>query len=335
MNLTQILSTRRGHNSVGDFLFRADLLRHLAPYQPAIVGEDGSIVVKIGQSHVAFSCHIDTCHGQDEPPEQKISIDNGLIVLDDTAGCLGADDGLGIYLMLQLIKQGTPGTYIFHTGEEVGAAASADLGTSDWFCEGIDLIVAFDRAVKPGQAPEVIVKQGGRTCASNECGQALADQLNAHSGLGYVVSDKGVFTDTLHYADNVAECLNVGIYYDLQHSPYEYVDEVNFYKVVEAALLVDWEGLPIRRKVLAREIPDGWEDWGSNPYPYAKMSDYDLGLVEALESAIDGDLTDLRKWFDSPYKFTWSIRTLESAYEDALAGTDSDLVEQYLMVNVE
>ena len=249
MNLTQILSTRRGHNSVGDFLFRADLLRHLAPYQPAIVGEEGSIVVKIGQSHVAFSCHIDTCHGQDEPPEQKISIDNGLIVLDDTAGCLGADDGLGIYLMLQLIQQGTPGTYIFHTGEEVGAAASADLGTSGWFCEGIDLIVAFDRAVKPGQAPEVIVKQGGRTCASNECGQALADQLNAHSGLGYVVSDKGVFTDTLHYADNVAECLNVGIYYDLQHSPYEYVDEVNFYKVVEAALLVDWEGLPVLRAV--------------------------------------------------------------------------------------
>ncbi len=333
MQLHDILTTRRSHNSVGDFLFRGDLLRHLAPYKPQVLGE-GNIVVCIGQSHVAFSCHIDTCHSgtESDGTPQKIVEDMGLLMLNDpTAGCLGADDGLGIYLMLRLIEQGTPGTYFFHVGEECGGIGSSDINRNHREALfGIDLIVAFDRAVKPGQAPEVIVSQGWEECASEACGQALCDQL----GMGFEVSHEGVFTDTKLYAANVAECLNVGCFYDLQHGRCEYVDMEKFRLFEQAVLRVDWESLPIVRQPQKRSSLPGFKT--------SFLSSEEERLLDAFDEAIDGNQRSLRRelvdyagpTFEFLGEAIFEQEDLDVAYEMALAGDEYGALEYLFNVGV-
>lgn len=274
--LLSILQTKRAHNSVGDYLFRASLLQDLSQYKPTVVGE-GNIVVKLGKGRVAFSCHVDTCHSKEESDGsfQTVNEEMGLLTLGSRASCLGADDGIGIFLMLQMIQSEIPGTYIFHTAEEVGAAGSLSINSDcQEFTQTFDLIVAFDRAVLPGQAPEVIVTQAGKACASVQCGQTLADALNLVApDLGFVVSHRGLFTDTLNYADNVAEALNLGCYYWDQHSAYECVDVGKVNILLQAVLAVSWQDLPVVRK------PEKVSLYGEE----SLQADLQLALKEALE----------------------------------------------------
>ena len=107
---------------------------------------------------------------------------------------------------------------------------------------------AFDRAVAPGTVPEVITVQGGRTCASDDCGWAIADSLNdMDPSLGFEVSHNGVFTDTRTYSPFVPECINLGVFYDDQHGPFEILDPEKLEALTEAAIGVFWEDIPIYR----------------------------------------------------------------------------------------
>lgn len=269
--LLEILSTKRADGSVGDYLFRAWLLKYLAAHRPVIVGE-GNISVTIGSSQVAFSCHVDTCHTvtESDGTTQALNADFGLIVLGENSGCLGADDGVGIFLMLQMIEQGVPGTYIFHTAEECGGVGSESINQyCREFTSGFDLIVAFDRAVTPGLPPEVITHQGGTRCASDECGQAIAEAFNAAvPELGFVISDRGVFTDTRNYHSNVSECLNIGCFYCDQHGPSEFVDIQGVNRLLKACLSIDWDALPTVRDPKVRE-PRSYAKWYTDTWPPA------------------------------------------------------------------
>lgn len=286
--LLQILQTKRKHNSVGDYLFRAWLLDHLATYKPWIAG-DGNIVVKLGESRVAFSCHVDTCHSLKESDGtlQVVSEDMGVLFLGSDSRCLGADDGIGIFFMLQLIDAKIPGTYIFHTGEECGAEGSQSINRDCLhLTDTFDLIVAFDRAVLPGQQPEIIITQSGTPCASEECGQALADALNAvEPDLGFVISHRGVFTDTLNYVDNVAQCLNVGCFYADQHTPGEFVDIEKVNMLLKAVLSISWDSLPTQRRA-ELEFDKPWD---------FSTSAEEEDLYCALTRAVDGCYGDLKE----------------------------------------
>jgi hypothetical protein len=332
--LKTILTTKRADKSVGDYLFRAWLLQQLAEQKPFTLG-DGNIVVKLGASRVAFSCHIDTCHSTKESDgsPQVIVEDMGLILLADRSGCLGADDGLGIYLMLRLIAHGTPGTYIFHTGEECGSEGSRSIvdGHPE-FCAGFDLIVAFDRAVKPGQAPEVIIQQSSTECASVECGQALCDAL----GMGFVVSRKGVFTDTLNYADSVRECLNVGCFYDLQHSPQEYVDLEQFELFEQAVLAIDWDALPVKRSPAPKKSKyrrySALISFGADDSDAPAVDDKLYDALAAAELGTFGPIREaLNEYLGEDYKsyinsLVFSETAIDLAFEALLDGEDYEYV---------
>jgi hypothetical protein len=240
---------------------------------------------------VLFSCHVDTVHGAGEcdGTPQPLAFDpafNHLFLAEkEKSGCLGADDGCGIYIMLRMIEKGVKGKYIFHTGEEVGAVGSrAFVANNKKFCEDLEMVVAFDRAVYSGENPEVIITQGGSACASTTFGEALCKELNKTDfDLPYVVSHKGVFTDSKTYRNLVPECVNVACFYNKQHSAEEYVNVAELEKLVKAACSVQWQSLPIARNHLKREESDmfdssGWGGWGEGkgqakgkPFAYAKV----------------------------------------------------------------
>jgi len=250
--LLQILSTKRKHGSKGDLNFRAWLLKKLTRFQPKIMGV-GNIVVTLGTSKTLFSCHVDSVHSMSESngSKQRVAYDPDFnaIFLADKAGCLGADDGNGIWIMLMMIRAGVPGTYVFHVGEEVGGIGSKSMADNhaDWLSQ-FDRAVAFDRAVHPGTPPEVITHQGGLRGASDEFGEALATALNqADPTLGFEPSDGGVYTDTAEYTGIIPECVNVGCFYEHQHSPDEWVDVGGLTRLVEACIKIKWEDLPTKR----------------------------------------------------------------------------------------
>lgn len=300
--LFDILSRKRRHGTLGDLAYRMDLKRQLAPWHPTQLGE-GNIVVKIGESRTMFSSHVDTVHpvALCDGSRQKLVHDTvmEMVFLDEKQGCLGADDGNGIFIMLCMIEAGVPGTYVFHTGEEVGGIGSLSLADRhEGFLKQFDRAIAFDRAVRPGCSPEVITHQSSGRCASDEFGQALADALNlADPELGYWPSDAGVFTDTANYNHVIPECTNLGCFYVDQHGPGESVDLAGLMRLVEACLKVDWESLPTKRD--PNEVDDfGCGSWGSSQWAYPR----DTWVSSKVKKPYSQVLSELTQMWDARVK---------------------------------
>lgn len=202
----------------------------------------GNLQVRVGEaSRTLFSCHTDTVCKSDGT--QLIQTDGkGIISLlhGKPGQCLGADDGAGIWLMMELIRHNIPGLYIFHRDEEVGGRGSAYLARQHpELFENIDRAVAFDRKGKG----DVITHQAFGRCCSDEFAQHLAGQI----GGGYEPCAWGVFTDTANYTKLVAECTNISVGYENEHGPRETLDVNHLQALLAALLRVDWENLPTVR----------------------------------------------------------------------------------------
>lgn len=277
--LLTILTTRRADGSVGDTNFRLwliDMLRNMDSKPSVDVGPRGCIIATTNsESTTLFSCHIDTCHSIQESTgkPQKLAYDSvmGHLFLDpkEPSGCLGADDGAGIYIMLRMLEAGIDGSYVFHTGEEIdGQGAKAMLKDKlDWL-KKFKRAVAFDRP----HNHEVIITQGGTVCASNLAGIALVQALNAE-GMDYEVSTKGVFTDTKVYAPVIPECFNLGVGYYSQHGPNETLDVAHVEALIQACIRIDWDNLPVHRSLEAPKpmikkpelVDDDYFGWKPKP----------------------------------------------------------------------
>ena len=151
--LETILTSKRAHNSPGELAFlqwRHNTTKDMG-YEPKAMAE-GCIVVENKPNKVLFSCHVDTVHQTSicQGDKQALFYDAGLghvFLADKKEGCLGADDGAGVYILLRMLENKVPGTYIFHRGEErggIGANAMA-LKHKDWLTQ-FEQCVAFDRA---------------------------------------------------------------------------------------------------------------------------------------------------------------------------------------------
>jgi hypothetical protein len=245
----------------------------------------GNVVVEIKRSDAKkcgtlFSCHTDTVHHSSAEPQQKLvyDADFGHIFLDKNApnpgSCLGADDGAGVWLMLEMIAAKVPGTYVFHRGEErggVGAHAMV-VASADWL-RTFDLAIAFDRA----GTGDVITHQGGLRCASDKFGTALAAALNTAGGFKYTLSTGGTFTDTKVYARLISECTNISVGYMNQHGQDETLDYTHLVALRDAVLKIDWDSLPADRDPAKEEsmpskypyVPGaykGWEGFDRGPW---------------------------------------------------------------------
>lgn len=315
-DLATILSWKRPHGSSAETSFQVWLAKRLAKMGAKHTLKAGNMVVEIPRGDktpaaVLFSCHIDTVHRlrEDEPVKQKLLYDAqfGHIFLDQkdpSAGnCLGADDGVGVWIMLRMIEARVPGAYVFHRGEECGGiGSSAMVSQESAWLKRFKLAVAFDRP----DNYEVIITQGGQECASRGFGAALAEALTAAGGgcLKYEVSTRGVFTDTKNYRRLISECINVGVGYQDQHSKDEFLDYGHAFALMSACLKLDWSALEgkAQRDPTAPEIPrfgglksdrawlDEWEPARPQPAakapPAPKKKKEPLSLMEELDAGL-------------------------------------------------
>lgn len=220
-------------------------------------------------STTLFSCHTDTVHPQ---WKEKGGMQNVVKVPKaegwvEAAGKsqLGADDAVGIWLMLHLLDHGVPGLYVFHRAEEVGGLGSqhaAKVLKASGRLDTIQRAIAFDRK----GTQDIITHQAGGRCASDEFGQALALAL----GMSHEICDSGVFTDTANYMDDVPECTNIAAGYEREHT----FDEKLYLPYVEAmaqaVLGVEWDGLPTARD--PKIIEPQYANWGYHGFTYRERN---------------------------------------------------------------
>jgi hypothetical protein len=330
--LISILETRRQHDTAGEASF---IERFIMPLKPRMMtNPNGEVIAYVventhGHSTVLWSAHVDTMHrdkaGQPNPLTQEVWLgDDGIAFVTDKEDCLGADDGAGMYLMLEMIMNDVAGTYIFHRGEEIGCWGSSAMATHhrDWLSTFTHAI-AFDRR----GTTSIITHQRSERACSDKLGNQLADLF----GLGYVLDPTGVYTDTAEYMDIIPECVNVSIGYDSEHSHRETLDTNHVLALRDAIVALDWDKITLiaERDPSVQEFDDydmygsrgmwgnSWStSWGNAKKTTAPLSEYDVPSVETILST---STLGLAQWVAKadPEDVAMLLQTLADQLEEA------------------
>jgi hypothetical protein len=190
----------------------------------------GNMHIRVGDVPIMWSSHTDTVH--EKKGRQRIGFDHKEIgvAAEDTSGstCLGADDGVGVWHMLQMLDAGVPGLYVFHRDEEGGRKGSKWIAENDRkLLEGIKFAVALDRR----GTDNFITHQMGSRCCSAVWAEQFCKLLNASGEMNYSPDSTGSFTDTASYVDYIGECTNISVGYKAAHSAYERLDLEHAFKL--------------------------------------------------------------------------------------------------------
>jgi hypothetical protein len=244
--LKRILSYRRKHGSEGERQFIEQVLY---PFEPMVLtGANDSDVLGFvleckpedaPETPVLWCAHIDTMHFDKGHPRQGYIYDKNLelIYKSDKDGkvkhmmtdCLGADDGAGIWILLEMYAAGVPGTYLFCRGEEKGGIGSSGIKQlfSDWLKQ-FKWAIEFDRR---GTGDIITEMMAGVTC-SDEFAKALASKLNETVlSFSYAPDNTGTFTDTCNFRKYIPECTNVSVGYEAEHTGAESLDVLHLVKL--------------------------------------------------------------------------------------------------------
>lgn len=253
--LLEILSYARPHKSRMEKQFAREFLDPIDGMQADAFGNRW---LDIGdRPTVMWSSHIDTVAAQDGHQLLAFDTVKGIASLANgkPGMSLGADDGAGVWLMLQMIAAGRPGRYVFHRGEEEGCLGSRHVAKhTRKLLSGIEAAVAFDRA----GTQDIITHQMGYMTASDDFAWSLAAELGKVNGLNLRPDPTGAFTDTECYTDDVAECSNVSVGYTKNHGPRETLDVHFCERLLEGLLQLDVANLAIVRTPGDR----GWDGYG-------------------------------------------------------------------------
>jgi hypothetical protein len=224
--------------------------------------EFGNLFIKIGDSDVMFTSHLDTATSA--LTEVKHVFD-GKIIKTDGKSILGADDKAGVTIMLYMIEKKIPGLYYFFLGEEVGCVGSRKVAASqkENKIEGINKVVSFDRR----GTTSVITYQSGQRCASDKFGEALASELNkADETFSYKIDPTGVLTDSVQFIGIYSECTNISVGYYSEHTFSESQDIEHLEKLAKACAKVDWKSLPTERDPSKTEYRTYGSYYGSSSH---------------------------------------------------------------------
>ncbi len=324
-SLIDILSWRRAYNTDSEMEF---IVSTLDGIDGMMFDECGNRYLRIpkadgSQSDVLWSSHTDSVHSpNNKTSRQNLKWDaaqNILMLNEGKPGqCLGADDGAGLWLMLEMIKEGMPGLYIFHRGEERGGIGSRwiEKNTPE-LLEGINYAIAFDRK----DLSSVITFQGGSRCCSDSFGNSLGRALERTGTLTMKLDTGGSFTDTAVYTDLVAECTNVSVGYYNQHGPRETLDVRHMLKLREAVLQLD----PDADFALERKAGDQESLWKSSWSGGYYGNNYSKGRSLALVDAGDDDYS---AWVEA-----WNKDQAESTVgndEDALEAEEKSMLSRLI-----
>ena len=258
--LLEMLTYRRAHGTEGERLF---VEKYITPYEPEVFidpqGETLAYCISVGDSDVMWSSHVDTV----DPYKvgsvgRKVNYDAEFM----TAWCedeiLGADDGAGVWLMLEMIDAGVPGNYIFHRGEERGGIGSK--GMAKHFADYLSTFthaIAFDRR----GVQDVITHQAIGRCCSDEFAAYFADALD----MTHRPDPSGVYTDTAEYTDLIGECTNISVGYEGEHMKGESLDVSYLLQlrdaIIHASRGCSFDNLPQVRKPGEVDPEDTYSSW--------------------------------------------------------------------------
>jgi hypothetical protein len=205
------------------------------------VDEVGNYWKTVGESTTMFTAHLDDVSTSHLEVLPIITVEKSG---DEVAECgdaevLGGDAKAGMAVMLYMISQGVPGTYVLFSQEEIGRvgsiAAVSGIKTGQY-----NRCVSFDRK---GVDDIITFQSGIRTC-SDEFGEALAASLL----MNHKICSKGSYTDSYSFRGVIPECTNVAVGYDFAHTEYESQNLTYLTVLAEACTEVNWEMLPTKRK---------------------------------------------------------------------------------------
>lgn len=233
----------------------------------------GNLIKQIGENpRVLWSSHTDTVHNI--AGFQYLATKGSTLKLskrEKRSNCLGADDTAGVWLMMEMIRAGKEGLYIFHRGEEIGGIGSRFIAKhTPERLKGIEIAIAFDRR----GTDSVITHQGTRCCSDK-----FAESLAAGLAMKFKADSTGTFTDTANYTDLVAECSNLSVGYQSAHSSMEELNLQHLLELRQALLALDTSKLVVERKPGEVEYKryyggsyGGW-DWDGMESHYQRLHD--------------------------------------------------------------
>lgn len=265
--------------------------------------EFGNLFIKIGESDVMFTAHLDTA----TPALTEVNhVFEGNIIKTDGKSILGADDKAGVTIMLNMIENNIPGLYYFFLGEEVGCIGSRKVATvqKENKIEGINKVISFDRRGNNS----IITYQSGARCCSDTFGSALSKALNdVDSTFKYENDDTGILTDSVQFVSIYAECTNISVGYQHEHTFSEKQDIEHLTKLAEACLKVDWNSLPVERDPSTTEYKSygSYGSWGSRSY-YDDEYDY-TGYRKTAYTAKPADKIEPVWFYDNKYGYVSNI----------------------------
>lgn len=310
--LLDILGYNRNANSPG---IKAFLTRYLTFGfdKDAYGNRFFSIPQKDGSDpRIAFTSHCDTMSDDRLSIYHQVMYNKTNDVLFRRNGeCLGADDGTGVWLMLEMIDAKIPGLYCFYLDEETGREGSkwSWVHNKDRY-QHIDTVISFDRM----NTGDIIATQRGSRCCSTEFQDELAKLL----GGNYKPGARGSFTDSATFMDDLPECTNISVGYFNQHTDMETQNVTHALWLRDRLVTIGGEfhtKLPVKRdpeddkfvpasysygnygsytppKPRNKEIWDNYPDHFGIPDDTSNQEDDDWGLddsdVQALMGMEDG-----------------------------------------------
>lgn len=303
--LAEMFTYKRPYNGgegVGYKAFTEAFIMPLARECPHWVDDKGNVWVDLRESpknRTLFTAHTDSVHRDEGRQHVAFDAKSGDITVLD-GSCLGADDAAGVAMLLHLIEHEVPAMYVFTVGEEVGGVGAGFVAQ-----EYANLLMDFDRAIAFDRRADwsVITHQGWGRCCSEAFAEALAEQLS-NDWLMYAPDDTGVYTDTAEFTDLIAECTNISIGYDHEHTTKEKQNLYHFQRLADAVLGVAWDDLPVVREPGDSDWPESYASRWGTPYgstytPPAPLEETDPWWAfeeeaeEALGEALAGDPDEL------------------------------------------
>lgn len=231
-DLVEMLTYQRGSGSRMEQIF---IRKYLDSVRGIKSDNYGNRYIIIGNPDTLLLAHTDTVHPFNSK-RQKVFVHNNQASTDGTS-VLGADNGTGVWILLNLIHNRTPGHYIFQRQEEHGGTGSSHSARKKR--PHIKKAISFDRK---GYS-DIITHQHGRRMCSDTFATALAKKI----GGGYRPSRGGIFTDSANYADVVPECTNISIGYEYAHTPDETQDLYHANWLMRRLLTINFNALPAER----------------------------------------------------------------------------------------
>ena len=250
---------------------------------------------RIKKTHrTLFVAHVDTVHKDDGKNLIKIK-DNTIHAYGGVP--LGADDGAGVALLMNLLHSGKSAYYIFTQGEERGG-----IGATFVAKQYAALLSEFDRAIAFDRRgiDSIISHQGYGRCCSDTFAQALADTFNDidPDAFMYAPDDSGVYTDTAEFTDIIPECTNISVGYYNEHTERESLNLDHFMRLAAAAVQIDWDALPTERdpSVVEEKVWGGYKGytsyydttwWDGNDDTWEDYADSKYKRLDAIDALMD------------------------------------------------